>query len=203
MIVSFGLAAAFGSVVFWLVVTWLRSSKINFYLFIFKKFDLGSWLERNFRRWSAGQRRAIERDLPQVIHLFCLEISAGNNLAMAMAGVASVIDGSWSQELTKILVRHNMGISLNESLLISAEALRSPDFSHFVLALRQAEALGVSLTEMLTMEAKLLTSKRRREAEELARKASVKISAPLVLCIFPALLIVYLMPVIINLLETL
>lgn len=161
------------------------------------------WPALYWRRADVLYTRQIERNLPQIIDLICLEISAGRNLSMAIAGSAGEATGPWRTALQKIVDRQNLGISLSDALSMAAKELKSPDFSHFVAAIKQAEKLGAELENTLLTQASILRSRRRYQIEEKARQASVKISLPLVLCVFPALLIIYLMPVIIHLILTL
>lgn len=75
------------------------------------------------------------------------------------------------------------------------------DLRHFVLALRQAEKLGVPLAHTLRTQADEMRTKRKYRAEEKAHKLPVKMIFPLGMCILPALFIVLLGPAFIQLTE--
>jgi tight adherence protein C len=63
-----------------------------------------------------------------------------------------------------------------------------------VLALTQADALGMPIGRVLHTQAREMRSKRRQWAREKAGKLPVKILFPLVVFIFPAVLVVILGP---------
>ena len=69
-----------------------------------------------------------------------------------------------------------------------------PDLRNFVFAVTQSEQYGLPVAETLRIQAAELRDKRRQRAEERAVKIPVKITFPLVLCIFPSLFIVLLGP---------
>jgi tight adherence protein C len=62
----------------------------------------------------------------------------------------------------------------------------------------QSDKMGTSVADTLRVYADDLRTKRRQRAEELASKASIKMTFPLVLFIFPPLFIVLMGPVVIN-----
>jgi tight adherence protein C len=62
----------------------------------------------------------------------------------------------------------------------------------------QADALGASIGPVLQQQAERMRVERFQRAEKEGAKASQKILFPLVLCIFPAVLIVILGPVALN-----
>jgi tight adherence protein C len=66
----------------------------------------------------------------------------------------------------------------------------------------QADRFGTSIAQALRVHAETLRTSRQNQAEELAAKASVKISFPLVLFIFPSTFIVLCGPVILDLLNS-
>jgi tight adherence protein C len=67
----------------------------------------------------------------------------------------------------------------------------------------QTERFGTSVAQSLRVHADDLRIKRRQRAEEMGAKTSVKMVPPLVLFIFPALMVVILGPAVITLLRQL
>ena len=66
----------------------------------------------------------------------------------------------------------------------------------------QADRFGTSIASALRVHAESLRNNRQHAAEELAAKASVKMSFPLVLFIFPATFIVLAGPTVIGLMNS-
>ena len=67
-----------------------------------------------------------------------------------------------------------------------------PELSNFVLALTQADALGMPVGRVLKVQAAEMRLKRRQWAREKAGRLPVKIMFPLVAFIFPPLFVVVL-----------
>ena len=76
-----------------------------------------------------------------------------------------------------------------------AERVRQPDLKSVAFALIQADELGVSIGTILRIQSDQLRSRRFDRAEKLASEAPVKMLGPLMLCIFPAVFIILLGPV--------
>jgi tight adherence protein C len=72
-----------------------------------------------------------------------------------------------------------------------------------VAMLIQTDRLGTSVSQALRAHADAMRVRRRQRAEQQARRASVKLAFPLVLLIFPALLVVILGPAMIHLVRML
>ena len=70
-------------------------------------------------------------------------------------------------------------------------------------AIIQAEELGVSIGELLTIQGDMLRNKRFSRAEKLAGEAPVKIVLPLALFIFPAVVIILVVPIVMQAFKTL
>ena len=66
----------------------------------------------------------------------------------------------------------------------------------------QADRFGTSIAAALRIHADTIRTNRHHAAEELAAKASVKMSFPLVLFIFPATFIVLAGPTVLQLMES-
>ena len=73
----------------------------------------------------------------------------------------------------------------------------------FVTSVIQAEKLGTSMTQTLTLQADNMRDRHRQFVRTEAMKAPVKMLFPMVLFIFPAIFVVLLMPSVITLIKTL
>ena len=93
---------------------------------------------------------------------------------------------------------------------LDADALRNlaertgvEDVYSLVAMLIQTDRLGTSVAQSLRAHAESMRTRRRQRAEQMARKASIKLAFPLVFMIFPALLVIILGPAGIQLLKAL
>jgi tight adherence protein C len=76
------------------------------------------------------------------------------------------------------------------------------DLNTVVQALVQADELGVSIGSMLRIQAEQMRTRRFQRAEKLANEAPVKMLFPLVAFIFPAVFLVLLGPVLVQILKS-
>ena len=76
-----------------------------------------------------------------------------------------------------------------------ARRIDLPDVRSVVNALVQADELGVSVGAILRIQADQIRQRRFERAERLANEAPVKLLAPLMLFIFPAVFLILLGPV--------
>ena len=77
------------------------------------------------------------------------------------------------------------------------------EVAHFALMLKQAEKFGTSIGDSLRVYSDDLRHKRMVRAEEAAAKIPIKLLLPLVLFIFPSIIMVILGPAMIRILRTL
>ncbi|HET8650219.1 MAG TPA: type II secretion system F family protein, partial [Gemmatimonadales bacterium] len=63
----------------------------------------------------------------------------------------------------------------------------------------QTDKFGTSVAGALRIHSETLRTKRRQRAEEAAAKTTIKLVFPLVLCVFPAMFVVILAPMLIAL----
>ena len=155
------------------------------------------WLSRRIRK----RQVAIEQSLPDSIDFLIICVEAGQGLDQAMARVEQEMEYSdpvFSREL------HIMDIELRTGKS-RADALRNlyarsgvEDLKSFAAMLIQADRYGVSMADSLRVFSESMRTKRRLAAEEAAAKTTLKIAFPLVLFIFPALLLIILAPAIIQ-----
>ncbi|MBT6068955.1 hypothetical protein HOG48_04330 [Candidatus Peregrinibacteria bacterium] len=155
--------------------------------------------ETLFTRTIRLRKEKAEKQLPDFIDALTMAIEAGLNFSSAFNYVSERTSGELGDETERTKKEISFGISEEEALQNMADRINIDDFSKFVSAIKQAKQLGVSIAETLKIQSNLIRTRRKQKAQELSQTAAVKISIPLVFCIFPALLIIYLMPGILRL----
>ena len=144
--------------------------------------------------------------LPDALDLMVVCVEAGLGIAAAMQRVAVEIRMSsraLSEELVLVHQEMQAGVSRTEALRGLARRTGIEEIYALVAMLIQTDRLGTSVAQALRAHADSMRIRRRQRAEQLARKASVKLAFPLVLLIFPALLVVILGPAAIQLAQAL
>ena len=156
------------------------------------------WLRMAVRR----RHLAIQRALPFVLDLLTLSVEAGMDFINALQrnSRSQKLD-PLGEELLRMTREIQVGASRKEALRRMADRVRQPDLRSTALALIQADELGVSIGSMLRIQSEQLRSRRFDWAEKLAAEAPVKMLGPLMLCIFPAVFIILLGPVLSHALK--
>jgi tight adherence protein C len=158
------------------------------------------WIRQN-------QRHAeILSALPDALDLMVVCVEAGLGLGAALQRVGQEIrlaSPQLSDELALVNQEMQTGVSRMDSLRNLAERTGVEDIFSLVAMLIQTDRLGTSIAMSLRAHADSMRTRRRQRAEQLARKASIKLAFPLVLLIFPALLVVILGPAGIEILKAL
>jgi tight adherence protein C len=142
-----------------------------------------------------GRRQAIiTKSLPDSFDLVTTCVEAGLGLDAALARVAEKVEGPFADELARTLREVGMGRMRRDALQELGQRTGVPDLVTFVNAVVQAEQMGTGIGQVLRVQAEQLRVRRRQRAEEMANQAPVKMTFPLVLCIFPTLFLVILGP---------
>lgn len=152
------------------------------------------WLRRRVRL----RKLAIWRRLADVFDMVTVCVEAGLGLDAALRQVATKLKGPFSDEITIMLRQVGMGRPRREALEDLAYRVDVPEVTTFVNAVVQAEQLGTSLGRVLRSQSLSLRVRRRQRAEELARRAPVKMVFPLVLFIMPTFFIVTIGPIAVH-----
>jgi tight adherence protein C len=152
--------------------------------------------------WLGRRRKsAIRRALPGSLDMLALSVEAGLSLDGAFSQVAHRWHTPLSEELRSVLLEFQMGRDRRQALHDLGQRTGLPDVVRFTAAVVQADLLGVPLAGVLFEQAADIRLRRRQRAEDLARKAPVKMLFPMVVLIFPALFVVILGPAVPRLLA--
>jgi tight adherence protein C len=144
--------------------------------------------------YNAGLRRQqqLAASLPEALDLLTICVEAGLGFDAALAQVTRNLNGPLAQEFARILQEMQIGKSRAEAMRALAERTSVPELRAFVSALSQSAELGIPVGHVLREQAKEMRVRRRQRAEEQAQKVPVKITFPLIGCLFPALFIIVL-----------
>jgi tight adherence protein C len=163
---------------------------------------LGYWLP-NIVLTNAVQRRQneIRNALPDSIDLLTICVEAGLGFDAALAHVSKNTSGPLADEFYRTLQEVQLGRSRNEAMRNLAARSNVPELRAFMLAMVQADIFGVSVANVLRVQANDMRMKRRQLAEERAMKVPIKVLFPVLFCIFPALFVVILGPAVMRISE--
>ncbi len=148
------------------------------------------WLGGKIKKRKAN----IVKALPDALDLLTISVEAGLGFDGALAKVTEKWDNELSREFGRVLSEIRMGKLRREALRDLADRAEVPDLTNFIAAVIQADQLGVAMTRVLRVQSDQMRTKRRQRAEEKAQMAPVEMTIPLVLLIFPSLLVVILGP---------
>ena len=155
--------------------------------------------------YNSGLKRQakIQIALPDALDMLTVCVEAGLGFEAALAQVARNTVGPLAAEFARVLQEMQIGKSRSQALRAMADRTTVPEARAFVSALVQAGDLGIPVGHVLREQAKEMRVRRRQRAESKAQQVPVKITFPLILCIFPALLVVVLGPGVINIAHSL
>ena len=153
------------------------------------------------RRRARFRLERIDRELPELVDLLVVSVESGLGFAGSMQLAAERLDGPLGDEMRLAIQEQTMGLPTERVLANILTRSDTPSMRSFVRSVRQGEALGVSIGEILRSLALEMRNRRRSAAEERAQKAPIKILFPLALLIFPALFVVLLAPAMFKLLD--
>ena len=156
------------------------------------------------RRVLTARHTAIQRALPFVLDLLTLSVEAGMDFMSALQRNCErrKLD-ALNEELIRMTREIQVGIPRRTALRNMAQRVDLGDLRSVAHALIQADELGVSIGAILRIQSDQMRARRFDRAEKLANEAPVKMLGPLMLCIFPAVFIILLGPILQQTLKTL
>jgi tight adherence protein C len=156
-------------------------------------------LSRRARR----RQKSIELRVPDLVEVLVATAEAGLAPAVALSRAPNVLHGPLAQEVERVSGEIELGVPWREALHHLVERTDVPSLRRLVAALTRSSRLGSSVRTALRSVADDLRSTRRVRAEELARRAPVKMLFPLVFLILPAFLLLTVGPAVLATLRSL
>jgi len=150
-----------------------------------------AWHRRRVRR---RQAEAVVDELPEIVELLHLAVSAGLNLHLALDVVVAHSTGRCTEALAAVCDRVQRGQRLADALDVLGEL--GPPARPLQDALVAAERHGTPVLAPLARVADEVRVRRRQRRDERARRLPVALLFPLVCCTLPALALVTVVPVV-------
>jgi tight adherence protein C len=157
-------------------------------------------------RLVESRQKKIQEGLPDALDLLVVCVEAGQGLNAALKRVADDLklsNPSLSKELILVNLEINAGLEREIALRNLAERTGVEEVSSLCSMLIQSDRFGTSMAQALKVQSETLRTNRRQRLEELAAKTPVKLVFPLLLFIFPALMVVIIGPAAIRIMENL
>jgi Flp pilus assembly protein TadB len=154
------------------------------------------------RRRAERLTAELVRDLPLAVELLAVAAHAGLTVAGALAAVAPHVEGDLGRSLGHAAGAAGRGQRLAAALAELADEL-GPPARPLAAVLTAAARDGDPLAPALDRLAESLRRARRHRAEVAARRLSVQLLLPLVLCVLPAFALLTVVPLLLGSLHSL
>ena len=154
----------------------------------------------------AKRRDVLTKALPDAVDMLEICVSSGMGLDQSWNAVAEEfrrVSPIFSDEMELTNLEIHLGASRADALRHMADRTGVEELTSLVAMLVQSEKFGASIADALGTYAQSMREARSQKAEEVAEKMSVKLLFPMVMFIFPALLVVMMGPALIELVDEL
>ena len=160
---------------------------------------LGVWAKR---REKKQEEASFERDLPACLEVVALGMQAGMGFDQAFALYTERFDTALAKCCKESLAVWQKGlISREKGLRELSEIIATPSFRHFSSSVLRALRFGAPMTPLLMDLAQEARKDYRAKRQELVAKAPVKMLLPTGALILPAMLLLVMGPIILDLLR--
>jgi tight adherence protein C len=161
-------------------------------------FAPGFYLSRRIARRQAEHRAGF----PDFMDLLVVCADAGLSMEASLDRVGRELADSYPSlgaNIHMATLEMRAGRSLSETLEHFGDRLGLEESRSFATLLQQSEELGSSMTDALRVYSDDMRHKRLSRAEEKAYSLPAKLSIPLILCVFPVLVVVIMLPAYVRL----
>jgi tight adherence protein C len=153
-------------------------------------------------RRSAQRRNEHRAGFPDFMDLLVVCADSGLSMEASLERVGREIGDSYPSLCTNIHMANleiRAGRSMTEALEHLGDRLGLEEARSFSTLIQQSAELGSSITDALRVYSDDMRHKRLSRAEEKAYSLPAKLAIPMMVCIFPVLFVVILLPVVVRL----
>lgn len=154
----------------------------------------------------SDRQQKFRDGLPDAMDMLLVSLEAGLSFPASLKHVAKEmreVHPIISEQFELVTLEFQAGRRRSEALKNLADRVDIDEVHAMTTMIIQSEELGTSLTSALRASAEDMRRHRMLIAEEKANKLPVKMSIPLVGCIFPTLFAIILVPIIVTIVRTL
>lgn len=151
-----------------------------------------------------ARNNRLRRSLPPALDLMVMSLEAGQPLDQALLLASRGLQRfspDLSNEFAQVVMGTRASKSRAEALIHLAERNSEPEIRKFCSLLLDSDRFGSSLAPTLRQHAKYMRVRFRQNAQESARKLTVKMVFPVFFLIFPAILVVTLGPAVLTMFK--
>ena len=153
-------------------------------------------------RRVARRRNEHRAGFPDFMDLLVVCADSGLSMEAALERVGRELGASYPSLCTNLHMANleiRAGRSMTEALDHLGDRLGLEEARSFATLIQQSAELGSSITDALRVYSDDMRHKRLSRAEEKAYSLPAKLAIPMMVCIFPVLFVVILLPVIVRL----
>lgn len=143
-------------------------------------------------------QNAIRSQLAETLDLMSVCMEAGLSFDASLVKISERMEGPLIDELVTVFKQIQLGKNRNEALKNLSDSTDVPELKTFVSALIQANQLGIPITNVLAAQSEQLRVAKREEIKTVAAKVPTKMTIPTVLLILPAVGLIIMGPVIMQ-----
>jgi tight adherence protein C len=158
------------------------------------------------RNTISKRKDLLVKGFPDALDLMVVCVEAGLGLDQAIARVGQEVKQGHpdlGEEFLLLNLELRAGLSREQALRNLVNRTDLDDIRSLVALLIQTDRFGTSIGQALRVHSDSMRTKRRFKAEEKGAQLPVKLMIPLILFIFPALMVVIVGPGVINLIRNL
>ena len=196
------MAVALGFTAFFVLPMLGFAGKASFWLFVMLGGLLG-YLAPSFYldRLIAKKRLEHQAGFPDFMDLLVVCADAGLSMEASLDRVARELGDSYPSLAANIHMANleiRAGRTMTEALEHLGDRLGLDEARSFATLIQQSDELGSSIGDALRVYSDDMRHKRLSRAEEKAYALPAKLTVPMMVCIFPTLFVVILLPVIVR-----